>query len=79
MKLDKSIYQDAECIGVDMKQLVNLMNIVIEDFEDFEDNGELEDRRALTASALYIVKAHLEMLADMQGEIVDRMAAEVPV
>lgn len=76
MKLDKSIYLDAETVGVDMKQLVNLMNIVI---EDFEDNGELEDRRALTVSALYIVKAHLEMLTDMQDEIVGRMAAGVPV
>lgn len=76
MKLDGSIYQDVETVSVDMKQLVNLLNIVI---GDFEDNGELEDRRALTASALYIIKGHLEMLADMQGEIVGRMAAGVSV
>lgn len=56
-----------------MKQLVNLMNIVI---DDFTDNGELKARRELTVSALYIIKDHLALLADMQMGVADRLRGE---
>ena len=70
MKKNDYAHVDAESISVDMKQLVNLMDIVI---DDFADNGSLEGRRELTVSALYIIKDHLSMLADMQMGVVDRM------
>lgn len=73
MKKGDYIRCDAESIGVDMKQLVNLLDIVI---DDFEDNGALEARRELTVSALYIIKDRLDLLADMQSEAAGRMAAE---
>ena len=73
MKNSDCISIDAWSIGVDMKQLVNLMNIVI---DDFTDNGELKDRRELTVSALYIIKDHLDLLADMQMGVADRLRGE---
>lgn len=69
-------YIDVENICVDMKQLVALLNIVI---DDFADNGELEARREMTASALHIIRDHLDFLADMKNEVVGHMAAEVSV
>lgn len=73
MKNSDCIRIDAWSIGVDMKQLVNLMNIVI---DDFTDNGELKARRELTVSALYIIKDHLALLADMQMGVADRLRGE---
>ena len=64
------IIRDVESIQCDMRCLSDLLNIVI---DDFEDNGENAERRKLTASALYIVRDHLALLVDMQAEVVGRM------
>lgn len=64
------IIRDVESIQSDMRCLSDLLNIVI---DDFEDNGENAERRKLTASALYIVRDHLALLVDMQAEVVGSM------
>lgn len=71
MRNEDCLRIDAESVAVDMKQLKNLLNIVI---DDIEDNGELEGRRALTISALHIIYDHLGLLADMQMDVVGRLS-----
>lgn len=70
MKKGDYVCSDAENIRVDIKQLTDLMNIVI---DDFSDNGELEGRREQTGSALHIIRDHLALLADMQMDVVERL------
>lgn len=70
MKKGDYVRIDAENIRVDMKQLTDLLNIVI---DDFSDSGELEGRRELTISALYIIRDYLALLTDMQMGVVDKL------
>ena len=64
---------DANAVYCDIKNLINLLNIII---DDFEDNGENAERRAMTCSALHVLYGQLALVGDMQAGLMGRLEEE---